>query len=282
MEGRAGCISYLIFMGNGETEENMIGINPPFGDIKWFKRRPSGADKMEYDGWIFLSENRRWDPYEVEQVCDLIDPFYNFYPDAKFYAPESWIRKQTRQYLQLGFITLDMSEENVMKVYDQGRTELVSSGQKTKPQSKKYEHYLYFMATLGEVKDTKVISKGTELKISYDLWDKNSRLLEPTIEDWIKFWKTMESLDVWGWKDRMGGANVFNTRHGFMRVSEHAEKSQSWSLHLKLGDKKFNTIGTNVFPDEISKNYGKTFRDFLEAINSLVGEELFLINTPSP
>ena len=92
----------------------MIGINPPLGQIKWFKRRLSGAEKMENDGWIFLSENRAWDPYEVELVVDLINPLYLYWPDAKFFASNRWIRKQACLYAQHGYVILDLGKK--MKV----------------------------------------------------------------------------------------------------------------------------------------------------------------------
>jgi hypothetical protein len=98
----------------------------------------------------------------------------------------------------------------------------------------------------------------------------------PTEENWLNFWKTVEKLDVWGWRDRIKGPTIHCLDGTFANLS--VLDGQGWSLQLKLDNKEINISASNAYPNVKGSNYGKTFRSFLEALNNLVGKDIFLID----
>ena len=94
-----------------------------------------------------------------------------------------------------------------------------------------------------------------------------TRIFRPTEEDWIEFWKKINDLDVWGWEE---------SYHNLCLDGE------DWSLSIEHEGKSISSEGGNAYPVVKGTNYGKVFTNFLQAIDNLIGEKLFLIDPYIP
>ena len=99
------------------------------------------------------------------------------------------------------------------------------------------------------------------------LYKSITRIFRPTEEDWIEFWKKINDLDVWGWEE---------SYHNLCLDGE------DWSLSIEHEGKSISSEGGNAYPGVKGIGYGKVFTNFLQAIDSLIGEKLFLIDPYIP
>ena len=63
----------------------------------------------------------------------------------------------------------------------------------------------------------------------------------PSPEEWSSFWRAMDQLAVWGWKQDYGDAT-------------HTDCT-GWSVSLKHAGKSLNSRGCSVFPDRGWKEF---------------------------
>ena len=89
-----------------------------------------------------------------------------------------------------------------------------------------------------------------------------TRTFRPSGENWLLFWKKINDLGVWGWEENYHNPCLDGT---------------CWSLSIEHEDKSISSTGGNAYPGVKGTSYGKVFPNFLQAIENLVGEELFLI-----
>ena len=89
----------------------------------------------------------------------------------------------------------------------------------------------------------------------------------PSEEEWKKFWDKMDKIGIWNWiksyypKD----VEVLDGTH--------------WTLKIELGDKKFESSGSNAYPGDnigeiIDLDESKSFKKFLNALDHLLASKL--------
>ena len=119
--------------------------------------------------------------------------------------------------------------------------------------------------------------KGFHIKIENGkIIPANEFLLFPNIDndfiipsegEWKKFWDKMDKIGIWNWiksyypKD----VEVLDGTH--------------WTLKIELGDKKFESSGSNAYPGDnigeiIDLDESKSFKKFLNALDHLLASKL--------
>jgi len=128
-----------------------------------------------------------------------------------------------------------------------------------------------------DMQQQSIKSIGSEVRYDNGGFDSPSetQIFQPTVNEWDKFWGKIQELGIWQWNERIEGPNIKYQDGTFWNTS--TLDGQSWSLRLKHGGKEISCSAHNAYPDVKSPNYGKTFKEFLEAIDRLLGKELFLI-----
>ena len=115
---------------------------------------------------------------------------------------------------------------------------------------------------------------GAEVRFkngAYNAPPYEAHTFQPSNEDWSQFWGAVDKLGVWNWHNRIKGPYT-EFRNGQYHIPQL--DGGGWSISLKKGEKEFKCSG-NAYPDVKGTKYGKTFRRFMDAMNELVGEELF-------
>jgi hypothetical protein len=86
----------------------------------------------------------------------------------------------------------------------------------------------------------------------------------PSEEEWMKFWDKMDKIGIWNWIESYYPQDVM------------VLDGTNWTLKIKLGNKKFESSGSNAYPGEnvgeiIDVDKSKSFKKFLNALTSLTG-----------
>lgn len=86
------------------------------------------------------------------------------------------------------------------------------------------------------------------------------KVLEPTVEEWERFWRGVERAAVWSWKADY--------------LTDVLDGTQ-WSLRLQHAGRSITTAGSNDYPGGVDNNYSPTseFAQFLRALEQLTGVE---------
>ena len=89
----------------------------------------------------------------------------------------------------------------------------------------------------------------------------------PSEEEWMKFWDKMNKIGIWNW-----------IKSYYPKDVEVLDGTR-WTLKIELGDKKFESSGTNAYPGEnigeiIDLDKSKSFKKFLNALKSLTSIQI--------
>jgi hypothetical protein len=86
--------------------------------------------------------------------------------------------------------------------------------------------------------------------------------LAPSRAQWSRFWRTMETIDVWSWSERYESG----TR---LEPEELIRDGSHWSLSLQVGDRRVESGGDSSGPAEPGESAG--LDAFAEAVSRLTG-----------
>jgi len=94
----------------------------------------------------------------------------------------------------------------------------------------------------------------------------SSATLTPTSEDWQKFRKTIDHLNIWQWRADY--------------PSRGTQDGTQWSLKIAYSDRAVKTHGNNNYPDangrpKDNSDPTKTFNEYLAAVRTLIGGRNF-------
>ena len=77
------------------------------GNIRKIKRRPANVERLEFDGYRFIPENRRWDADELEWVAKALGDLYEIAPDFVTSSEnEAWLKRRAQEFCLYGTLTL--------------------------------------------------------------------------------------------------------------------------------------------------------------------------------
>ncbi|MHB8840379.1 MAG: hypothetical protein ACYC56_01095 [Candidatus Aquicultor sp.] len=84
--------------------------------------------------------------------------------------------------------------------------------------------------------------------------------IQPTPEQWDRFWTEVERIGVWNWVPY------------YEQRSTHGEDGDHWFVHLSLGDRSMLSEGDNCYPGQMDQSgSSQPFKQFLEALRELLG-----------
>ena len=95
-----------------------------------------------------------------------------------------------------------------------------------------------------------------------------TRIIKPTRQDWTAFWREMEAVELWRWRDdyQVPPPNVVND-------------GTQWHINLAFGNHLVKSSGNNAYPADNDPRRGGTlvaestarFRRFTAAVRRLTG-----------
>lgn len=88
--------------------------------------------------------------------------------------------------------------------------------------------------------------------------------IAPSRAQWTRFWRTIDELDVWSWRDRYEPGGRFEPK-GLIRDGTH------WSVSLQVGDRRVETAGDNSGPGSTDLDESTKFGVLAEAVSRLTG-----------
>jgi hypothetical protein len=93
--------------------------------------------------------------------------------------------------------------------------------------------------------------------MGYGYSGESPQWIQPSAEQWEKFQKALGRLNVWAWE-----ANYPNSGG---RDGTH------WSVDIEWNGKSLHSSGDNHYPESESPEPGQSFRQFLQAVQALIG-----------
>jgi hypothetical protein len=119
---------------------------------------------------------------------------------------------------------------------------------------------------------------------SYGVWWDGSRLVyesflsgyeerrqlvvSPSEAQWLRFWRTMDRIDVWGWDSRYEPGARFEP-------PEQVRDGTHWSLTLSRADRSVQSSGDSRGPGSADLDDSGPFGELTEAVSRLVGGRPF-------
>jgi hypothetical protein len=94
--------------------------------------------------------------------------------------------------------------------------------------------------------------------------DRRQVYVVPSRAQWNRFWRTMETIEVWSWKDRYEPSGRFEPK-GLIRDGTH------WSLSLQHGERRVESAGDNSGPGPTDLDENARFDAFADAVSRLTG-----------
>jgi hypothetical protein len=88
--------------------------------------------------------------------------------------------------------------------------------------------------------------------------------LVPSGAQWSRFWRTMETIDVWSWNELYAPARRLEPK-SLVRDGTH------WSISIQFGDRRVESAGDNSGPGATDLDGSARFDAFAEAVSRLTG-----------
>jgi hypothetical protein len=101
-----------------------------------------------------------------------------------------------------------------------------------------------------------------------DYSERRQVFLSPSAAQWRRFWRTMDTIDVWSWLGRYGPGERFEPLE-LIRNGTH------WSLTLAYDGSSIESSGEGGGPDSVDLEESERFAVFLEAVSRLIGGRAF-------
>jgi hypothetical protein len=125
---------------------------------------------------------------------------------------------------------------------------------------------------------------GSFAEASYGLWwdedhliyesflpaydDRAQIVLTPSRAQWARFWKTIDEIGVWDWRNRYHAAERFEP-------PEEIRDGTHWSLTLSSGGRSVESCGDSAGPDATDLDDSRAFQLFVQAVSRLIGGHRF-------
>jgi hypothetical protein len=125
---------------------------------------------------------------------------------------------------------------------------------------------------------------GTSRGLSYGAWWDGSRIVyesfgpdyagwvqesvSPSQAQWRRFWRKLEEIGVWGWKERYEPGERFEPK-AVVREGVH------WSFTLAHEGREATSSGDDAGPGAVDLDESPAFESFLEAVARLLGDRSF-------
>lgn len=119
---------------------------------------------------------------------------------------------------------------------------------------------------------------------SYGLWWDGERLvyesfvsgyeqrrqtfIVPSETQWKRFWRTLETLGVWNWRERYEPGVRYEP-------ATEIRDGTHWSLSLEYRDRRVESAGDNAAPDAMDLDDSVPFTAFAQAVSRLTGGYAF-------
>lgn len=136
----------------------------------------------------------------------------------------------------------------------------------------------------GETPTALEIYVGGFADISYGLWWDGGQLVYETFErgydsrrqtalsparaQWARFWRTMDEIEVWSWRDRYDAGERFEP-------PEQIRDGTHWSLTLSRSGRSVQSSGDSAGPDAADLDDSRPFQLFVQAVSRLIGGRRF-------
>ena len=98
--------------------------------------------------------------------------------------------------------------------------------------------------------------------------DRRQTFIEPSAAQWDRFWRTMEAIDVWSWRDRYEARKRFEPAK-LVRDGTH------WSLSLTYDGRRVESAGESSSVGSTELDDTARFEEFAEAVSRLTGGYAF-------
>jgi hypothetical protein len=98
--------------------------------------------------------------------------------------------------------------------------------------------------------------------------DRRQTFIAPSDAQWSRFWRTMEAIDVWSWRERYEPGARFEPA-AQIRDGTH------WSLSLQRGGRRVESAGDSSGPGATDLDESAQFAAFAEAVSRLTGGYAF-------
>lgn len=83
--------------------------------------------------------------------------------------------------------------------------------------------------------------------------------INPTQEQWTRFWERMNELGIWNWSPH------------YEQCSIGHEDGNHWFVNIAIDNRSVRSEGEDVFPGSSGTTPSKEFEQFLEALRELLG-----------
>jgi hypothetical protein len=105
-------------------------------------------------------------------------------------------------------------------------------------------------------------NKKSALNYRYICEEEEKNLqINPTFQQWNKFWIQMEKSKIWSWKADYPNPGVCD--------------GTQWKIAIHYAEQKIESKGDNNYPNCRNGVPGKTFTTFLKAVQELLGGAAF-------
>ena len=94
--------------------------------------------------------------------------------------------------------------------------------------------------------------------------ERRQTFIDPSEAQWARFWRTMDSIDVWSWNNRYEPGDRFEPT-ALVRDGTH------WSISLQYLDRRVESAGDNSGPGAADLDDSVRFDSLAEAISRLTG-----------
>ena len=90
--------------------------------------------------------------------------------------------------------------------------------------------------------------------------------INPSDQQWQRFWKQMDEVNVWSWQKRYDNPDVMD--------------GMVWHVKMGLGTNRVETYGSNAYPGNTETNRSdinpsKLFMQYQAAVEELIGRKLW-------
>lgn len=98
--------------------------------------------------------------------------------------------------------------------------------------------------------------------------DRRQTIVSPSPAQWARFWKTIEEIGVWRWRDRYDAAQRFEP-------PEQIRDGTHWSVTLSRLGRSVESCGDSAGPDSPDLDDSRPFQLFAQAVSRLIGGRPF-------
>jgi hypothetical protein len=92
--------------------------------------------------------------------------------------------------------------------------------------------------------------------------------LSPSNAQWLRFWRTVDRIDLWSWRARYEAGARFEP-------DAQTRDGTHWSVTLTHAGRRVETSGDSAGPGAVDLDESSAFAAFLDAVSRLIGGRPF-------